>query len=343
MISCCPSSKINELYPLFKEAFPFNPRLQEPDYLSWQFQYTPFCKKSSAELNILINHDSQGIDALLGFLPIKFWHENQLFNGAQTLNWHAFNQNGAGLKLLQELTKSFSNIFFLGLSSISQKICQLYQMPYIDKVPRQIYIVNQSALAKEFGIKQSLKRAPMQASNSSLPQITKRFNEELDYSLMDETGFINGVQRSGDYLNWRYFDIPNHTYHAISHGREFATYRIEEIAGSTKKLIRILEWTFSESFTAGAIKRILSLCDDSILFMDFYCTHKGIRRSLSKHGFMYTDALGITLPHVFRPINYNYPGLQLAIDLPPHRKPRTIDFNSWLFTKGDGDMDRYKL
>ena len=51
-------------------------------------------------------------------------------------------------------------------------------------------------------------------------------------------------------------------------------------------------------------------------------------------------------PSVCSVTNYykNYKkSIDVAIDIPPHREKRTLNFDEWYITKGDSDMDRIKL
>ena len=79
------------------------------------------------------------------------------------------------------------------------------------------------------------------------------------------------------------------------------------------------------------------------VLIDFYCTAKEIGEELIQYGFFPDTVLSTPVPHLFRPIYYNGEGMSVAIDLPPHRKPKSLDFGEWYITKGDSDFDRIKL
>ncbi len=64
--------------------------------------------------------------------------------------------------------------------------------------------------------------------------------------------------------------------------------------------------------------------------------------SLEKLGFLPSSALSSQIPDLFRPTNYSG-GIAVAIDMPPHREERKLDFGQWYITKGDSDVDRVKL
>ena len=81
---------------------------------------------------------------------------------------------------------------------------------------------------------------------------------------------------------------------------------------------------------------------DGVILIDFICTATEIGNELVKYGFLPDNALRSQIPYRFRPIHYT-DGIQVGIDMPPHRKKRTINFNEWYITKGDGDIDRVKL
>ena len=109
-------------------------------------------------------------------------------------------------------------------------------------------------------------------------------------------------------------------------------------------VIRILEWNIEEKVAKNALSYLVQQGKkEKSIMIDFHCTAKEIGKELTKFGFFSEKVLATSIPYLFRPIHYKNQGFSIAIDFPPHRRPRSFDFNEWYITKGDSDIDRIKL
>ena len=108
-------------------------------------------------------------------------------------------------------------------------------------------------------------------------------------------------------------------------------------------VIRIVDWSFKGEWASKALSLIISKGNkaESVL-IDFFCTSEEIGGELEKCGFLSDDNLDSKIPYLFRPIFFA-DGIRLALDLPPHRKLKSFNFNEWYVPKGDSDIDRVKL
>ena len=97
---------------------------------------------------------------------------------------------------------------------------------------------------------------------------------------------------------------------------------------------------------ASAIEAMKMIIADgsqhSVIMLDFFCTADIVGQELEKLGFVRAEQLQSDTPCLFRPIK-NTKGISVAIDMPPHRTKRSLDFSKWYITKGDTDIDRIKL
>jgi hypothetical protein len=82
--------------------------------------------------------------------------------------------------------------------------------------------------------------------------------------------------------------------------------------------------------------------DAKPILLDFHCASGVPARGLERIGFVPQSATKKPMPDLFRPMNYSG-GHALALDFPPHRTTRAIDFDRWYITAGDSDVDRVKL
>ena len=248
----------------------------------------------------------------------------------------------------------YDNRFMLGSTKKATTFYQAYHIPTLHALPRWIGVL-------EPQICKDLFKITSKADQKLLAGIQNLFgNEEntqgiyrYDRFLPDEEFFFDQwgkiscfIRRTGQYLNWRYFDIPMHNYHCIRcNDEQFVIYRIESIMHHDETLIRIIEW----NVTGAAAKKALAFLIEEgkkvgSVLIDFFCTASEIGEELIQYGFFKEKDLVTPIPYLFRPIVYNQIiDRSVAIDLPPHRKPKSFDFGEWYITRGDSDLDRIKL
>ena len=150
----------------------------------------------------------------------------------------------------------------------------------------------------------------------------------------------------GRILNWRYFEIPNHNYRAITAGQQgqYGVYRIEKIKGYEVSVMRITEWNFSPD-EGRHVMAFLSkeAAKENVILMDFLCSSPAIGKTLEAYGFVSSAVPPFDrIPRLFRPI-CTAPDIVSCIDMPPYRDKEAVEPQSWYLTKGNGDTDRIKL
>jgi sialate O-acetylesterase len=155
---------------------------------------------------------------------------------------------------------------------------------------------------------------------------------------------LREAQSTGICLNWRYVDIPKHHYRTIRNASGFAIFRFESIKDTDEKVLRILEWGFQDCDSQEMMNTLLDVAkEERAILADFFCSSTAIGQAFERMGFLNSDDTGEEpIPYQFRPLN-QAPGIEMAIDFPPHRKRRSFPFASWYITKGDGDIDREKI
>ncbi len=286
-------------------------------------------------------------------MPVEFRYGEKIFQGCWTLNWKALDNTVSGLKLLAKLMEDYDNRFLIGLTSDSVRIYEAYKIPVLMQMPRWVGIIDPEKVSSYF-------RFRGESDFQKLNDFSLRLMRHEDAAgiwhcarLEPEEEFhwnyyprVRGyVRRTGRYLNWRYIDIPNHNYRVIKGASgQFAVYRIEKIRGLEDSVIRIMEWNFLGEWAAKALAAILQKGIHSrAILIDFFCTAQEIGSELVKLGLVpSTSFQGESIPYLFRPIYYT-DDIRLAIDMPPHREERHVDFGEWYITKGDSDLDRVKL
>jgi len=336
---------------VFADWYRYNPRLQEKDYFDWQFRDPP-TRLSRADYDFLILRDAAGrIAGCLGMVGFEFRHDGRIAVGGWTHNWQAEAKGEGGFALLSRFLQLVDNRFMLRINENSADVFRLLRIPILPAIPRWWGVLDADRAAVLFKVENAADRAVLVRSaamlrgNDAAPvgRHVSRF-EPGDEFLLDRWPGVRGhARRTGTYLNWRYVDIPRHDYRLLRTETGLAVYRVETIMGSDAGAIRILEWTFDAPQSAGALAAILgaTAAHDPVL-VDVQCTHPPIGQALERLGFMPQGSTQTPVPDLFRPTNYSG-GYAAAIDLPPHRTQKTMDFNGWYITTGESDIDRVKL
>jgi len=347
--SCC-SADLTELFSLFAQWFKFNPRMQEKEFFDWQFRDTPL-RLNDGEYDFFVLRRADGrIDGCLGFGGFEFWNGKKIEAGGWTHNWHSESRTGGGLDLLLRFMGLVDNRFLLRLNEKSRSICDLLEIPVLEALPRWWAVVDSDQVVEVLGMRDTADRAILTRSANLLmkncaPPLARRV-ERLDPDdefRINTYGATNGVRRTGRYLNWRYVEIPKHDYRLLRTDEGLGVYRVVPIMGTDLSVIRLVEWTFAVDETAGALAGVIAeSAGHKPILIDFHCTCSAVASGLEKLGFVSQEATKAQMPDLFRPTFFSG-GYAVAVDLPPHRKKRSVDWDNWYITIGDSDIDRAKL
>lgn len=346
----CESRDIEKLIPLFKEAYKYNPRMQELDFIDWQFRNTPFAYNDF--YSMLVSISGNEIKGFFGYLPIEFRFDGIIKTGCIAYNWYSVGNDRSGIKLLSELEVRYDNVFHLGCTADSEAIFKVYRIP-MGFLERWVAVIDSGKIEKVFNIedetcKEQLKKSSKiinsKTSSSENVFLCDRFEDNEEFHFDKWKSIRSYIRRTGKYLNWRYVAIPRHNYKIIrADGGQFAVYRIEQIKDQSESVVRILEWNFFGKSAKDALAFIVDEAKTQKgILVDFLSTATEIGKSLEEIGFFKVEENNKEIPYLFRPI-YFTSDILLAIDLPPHRSIRDLNFSEWYITKGDSDMDRIKL
>ena len=350
MIRRCSAEDIPQLQHLFATVYRSNPRLQERDYVDWQFRDNPYNR--TEDYTLFCSWEGSSINGFVGYTPVQFQHEDRTFDGCWIEKWYA-EAGTVGIELLGRVMSLYDHRFMSGVSADAVRVYEQYRIPILSEMPRSVGIIDHAKFAARFEIQANDSLERMLAGSivlNGLVDVTgiqhlDRFDPNAEFRF-DRWSAVKGCgRRTGAYLNWRYFQIPRHNYRAISgEGGQFAVYRIETIKGFEESVIRILEWNFSGVWAERAIGAILQAGRRSgAIMVDFFCTAREILKDMERLGFI-PDSLfkEPTIPYLFRPL-FRADSIRVAIDIPSHRKTRDGAFDSWYITSGDSDIDRIKL
>lgn len=344
------SNDIPAVLRAFKEIYPANPRLQEIEYLNWQFRDNPG-ESRDAEYSLLVLEREERFVAFLGYVPLRFQFDDVVKRGCSTCTWYSNGSDGGGLAVLSTLMVKFDNRFLIGLSDISASIYSLYKIPLLPRLPRWVATPNAEALADLLKLGSDQRSildnsAALLGRESSDPVAITTVSRFTDDPLQRcPFSTVQGfVIRNAAYLNWRYIDIPHHRYQVVRDpDGGYAVFRIEQIMGHSFAALRIIEWWITSRWGAQAIAFISGVAREArVIVMDFFCTALEVGEYLQTFGFFRDTSTSPPVPDRFRPLN-DSGGICIALDLPPHRRARELNFSQWYISKGDGDIDRVKL
>jgi hypothetical protein len=348
-VEFCRSVDLPELFACFEDWYRYNPRMRERDFFDWQFRDTPN-RLSDGEYDfLLLRSDAGKIVGCLGFVGFEFWNGPQIEIGGWTHNWYGKGEAVGGLDLMLRFMALVDKRFMNRCGEVTRNTCQLLKIPLQLAMPRWWAAVDPKQAAALFELDAAdlavaTRSAELFRRNDSA--VLARHVDRLDSNdefFWDRTIAANGARRTGRYLNWRYVDIPKHDYRVIRTERGLGVYRVETIMHTDASVIRLQEWTFAPEETAGALAIIMEASrDQNPILVDFHCTSGTLGNRLMPFGFVAQDSTQVPMPDMFRP-TYRSGGCAMAVDLPPHRTTRSLDWDSWYITIGDSDVDRVKL
>ncbi len=347
----CTGGDMPRLMELFRQVYRYNPRMQERDYLAWQFRGGAF--REGDEYNIWLAVEGDRIKSFLGYVPADLYYQGEVIPCCWPQNWACLSGDYAGLTVLGKVMEEYDHLLYAALAADTVKIFSRLQIPILMEMPRWLGIVTADKIADLFDLKSpedKKKIADSQSRLLSLPPSAAvhrvaRFEPDEEFTFDRWPEIIGYSRRTGRYLNWRYFEIPRHTYQALQNDQgQFAVYRIETIKDHTEAVVRILEWSFSGAAAVAAMQMVVENAKEhNAILIDFFCTAEVVGTELEKVGFLRENQIEDQIPYLFRPIKGGVPGISAAIDLPPHRAKREVDFTQWYITRGDTDIDRIKL
>src|SRR5205823_11466714 len=113
-----------------------------------------------------------------------------------------------------------------------------------------------------------------------------------------EPGRFVGACRDEPFRDWRYREHPRFRYDLLEDDSGFAAYRIEHVAGSDAKVMRIVDLLGGERLARELVE---AATREGVLFADFYCTSPRYGVPLQAAGF----APDPGLPGRFQPLDFS--------------------------------------
>lgn len=345
-ISLFKEHDFHALKAKFSEVYGNNPRLQEEDFFEWQFKKNPYNRSG---YNFWISWKGDAVDGFIGCIPLKFIYSKSVFMGADIVNWCG---GGSALPLLYKVFEKYDHRFFHAFTPSANNIYSMLRIPTLKAIPRLIVPFNAEAIIDLFHVGKGNLQDKIVATEERcrlLPvtermSLIDRFAPKATYRNAFD-GVIGSLVLDSEYLNWRYKEIPRHQYMIIAGpDDQFAVIREEKISNTEFSVLRIVEWNICPMATVETLGRLKEIfCGRNLILADIFCTARTVRDELLGTECFLSCPVSKEhpIPYLYRPIHFG-DGYSVGIDLPPHRKRRSIDFDSWHISKGWSDMDRVK-
>ena len=340
------NEKINRFYD---KAYGKKHILHNLEHVKWQFKDNPFNKSSNFSL-VVIENDKE-VKSHLGFIPIEL----NILNGTIPAIWHVsfytlkeFRGKKLGTKTI-ELSNTYGDLsMVLSGSEGTKKIYTNMNGKDLGLLNRHIRILNKNNLEKYGNKKIDIKNINICNSNVGKFNRVKNLNFEYKkfWSVVKNRYPIT-INRTEEYLNWRYFKHPIIDYHFMefvvnNELKGFAVIRLED-NNKEVKAARLLDIICEKNYDIDIFNHIITYCNNKVDFIDFFCTGKFYEVGLENAGFIKDKENKLKIPTVFNPIDHNRRESMNFFYSNNSKNRYEIDLNdinNWYLVKSDSDQDR---
>lgn len=337
--------KIKEFY---ESAYGRKHILNNATHHDWQFKNNPLNKLKNK--TIVVFEDNKKIYSQMGLIPFEL----KLFNSIKTALWHvsfftlpSYRGKGIGRKLIEFTDNETDYSLVLGGSIGTNKIYEKMGGTNFGNLNRHIAILDKEKLEKCIKNKIENEEVKYETSELELEQI-KKLDEKYDefWNQVKERYPIT-VNRTRNYLKWRYFDNPllNYKIFQLKEKNEIKGFLVLRIEDNNLELKagRIIDIVVFEKFEKQLFQEIINFCKNKVDVIDFFCTGNFYKNSLSTERFFNDPNNELKIPALFNPINFNkFGGINLLCktNSKSEIKEKINDINKMYFVKGDSDQDR---
>jgi hypothetical protein len=148
-----------------------------------------------------------------------------------------------------------------------------------------------------------------------------------------------GTWRDAAYVRRRYVEHPRFAYRVRSSGGALVVDRLEQVRGADAVVVRVVEALGEPEALAGLLAAAV---EDGraagAAFADFYCTGTQPATALARAGFVREDALAVSLPSRFQPLEPQPRPLAAAFRF--DGAADALAAGDAYFTRSDCDQDR---
>jgi len=335
-----------KLKKFYNQAYGENHILNNSSHSDWQFLKNPFNKLSSKSIIIAENNDE--IVAHMGIIPVPVKIYDNIVTGA----WHAsyftlekFRGIGIGTKMVQLSNSLFYCIGGMGNSDASNNIHIKNGGKNFQDINRYVKILEKKTV-ENFVQKQIITKKGNATKSKGFCRISMLdVNYDKFWNII-KNRFPITINRTKEYLTWRYFQHPLIDYHfmVLRKDQNILGYSILRFEDNNKDLKagRIVDFVSFEQYETELLQNIQNYFENKVDFIDFFCSNSIYKHTLEKEGFFNNKIMNYSIPTVFNPINKNRNSINLHLKINSFPTTDTKYYNNenLFFIKADADQDR---
>ena len=350
MLKLASKNDHEKLKEFYKKAYGKTHILNDSAHTEWQFQKNPF--NTTDDFSLVIAENDNQIIAHLGFIPIQL----KFLDSTKVALWHIsfytlenFQGKGLGTKMIK-LSNCYGELsMVLNGSGGTKKIYENLDGKDLGNMNRYIAILNKKRIS-DF-VTNNLEKNEIENFSIKKEQIRRIRTLDEDYDNFwnaVKERFPITVNRTKEYLEWRYLHHPLIDYHFLSLKDEnklkgFAVIRFED-NNNELKAARLVDLICYEDYDNIILKNVVNYCREKSDFLDFFCTGMFYKKALEEIGFFNNTEVKIKIPVVFNPIDFNRRE-DINFFYNYHKKNKQYEniLNNkanWFFVKADSDQDR---
>lgn len=320
-------------------------------YLDWQFGSFPKKLKHYTILGAFYKKTLLGVMGLTFLDFFCFGKKVKCASFANLMVDKKFRNLGLGYILVKKSGALHPLALDHGLNDNALRL--FYSLGWIGKNLERFAFVLKATTVKKFIGKNNLilnNSVSLTVSANSFEFVTlKQYDQRLTALFGDKKikeKYPITVDRSRDYLNWRYFKHPLIKYHifvAVKKGKieSFAVVRIEGPADF--RAARLIDFISTNAAAGLTLSGVLDFCrQQKVNFIDYYFSGCGHKKILRQSGFIDCESGAHTfLPKLFNPvIAGGKTSINFVVKVNDNGTNKANKISNWYTTKGGGDQDR---
>jgi len=301
--------------------------------------------------SLVVVENSKKIISHLGFIPVQLTLQNSIISAI----WHVsfFTLEEFRGKQLGTKTIDFSNKFgdvsmVLSGSDGTKKIYTNMNGKDLGLLKRYIKFFRKDKIELFTDSTINLEDSSIIKPNMGKLKRITRINKEYDYFWNKvKNRFPITINRTREYLNWRYFEHPFIDYHFLTlvidnQLQGYAVIRLED-NNEEVKAARLVDLISEEAYDEILLNHVISYCHEKVDFIDFFCSGNFYNSSLISTGFFNNNILDLKIPTVFNPIDFKRRSNINFFCNNNNNNSYDIDIeniDNWYLVKSDSDQDR---
>lgn len=336
------------LRKFYIEAYGSNHILNNPLHHNWQFKNNPYNFLNTK--SIIIAENENEIIAHMGVIPTPF----KIFNDTKIGAWHVsyftlekYRGMGLGSKMVQLSDSIFDCIGGMGNSDASNSIHVKNGGKNYGNINRYIKILQkehvEKFINKQFNFNSKHNNIII---DTNFKRITK-LDSTYDYfwEVVKER-FPITVNRTREYLSWRYIEHPLIDYHfmILFNNQDILGYSVLRFEDNNKELIagRIIDFVSTKEHEKTLLQNVINYFNTKVDFIDFYSSGLFYDETSESLGFFNNLKANYEIPTVFDPINRSRNSIDLHFKIKNFSVNDTkyYDYDNLFFVKSDADQDR---